>query len=90
MVEGVGARLWQADGVQLTQAPLWPIPDRAMTVSHLRIIILSVSPGSMNSGSSFPFFSQPMLSARLLAEWFLWMIFLKEIRGDLSVGVDWV
>jgi hypothetical protein len=72
-VEGVGARLWQAEAVQLLPGPpvFGPMPESAITVSHFRIgldIIRSVSSGSMNSGSSFPDLSSPMLPARLLAE----------------------
>ena len=94
-VEGVGARLWQAEAVQLLPGPpgLGPMQDSAITVSHFRIgldIIRSVSAESRNSGSSFPDFSSPILPARLFADRFLWMIFLKGTLGDLSVGVDCV
>jgi hypothetical protein len=94
-VEGVGARLWQAEAVQLLHAapPLGPIPVSAMTVSHFRMlpeVMRSDSAGSRNSGSSLPDLSRLMLPARLLAEWFLWMKFLNGILGDLSEGVDCV
>ena len=60
-VEGVGARLGQADVAQLLpDAPLGPIPDRAITVSHFRMglaIIRSVSTQSKNSGSNLSLFS---------------------------------
>jgi len=73
-VEGVGARLGQAEAVQLLPCPPFgPIPESVTTVSHFRIvlaIIRSVSKGSKNSGSSLPLLSQlyPTLLAKLFAE----------------------